>query len=62
MSEWVKLTAQETTSVGKNAREGEPLVLLVQTLWRFLQMLKVELTYDPGTAPLVFTQRIQTQI
>ena len=67
MSEWLTLTTQETTDVGKDA-EKEDLFCIVggnaswcsysATVWRFLKKLKLELPYDPAIALLLLIQGI----
>ena len=55
LSEWLKLTTQETIGVGKEAEKREPSHTvggnamgqsLWKTVWRFLKKLQIELPYD----------------
>ena len=62
LSEWLTLTTQATTDVGKDA-EKEDLFCTAggnvnwcshsgQTVWKFLKKLKIDLPYDPAIALL----------
>ena len=57
LPEWLKSTTQETTCVGKDVEKKEPLCTIGgnasfcshcgKQLWRFLNKLTMELSYDP---------------
>ena len=58
-SEWLKLTSQETTNVGKDAekllccwQKCKLIKPLWKTVWSFLKTLKIEPSYDPAIALL----------
>ena len=55
-SEWLKLTSQEMTDVGKDSEKGEPSYIVGggnaswcghsgKTVWRLLKKLKIQLYY-----------------
>ena len=68
LSEWLKLTTQETIDVGEGAEKGEPSCTAGGNANWYShsgkqyggssKKLKIELPYHPATA-LLFTQRIQ---